>query len=102
MSDRIAAIMATQAATAFPKLAKFLAEETQITPAAAETALRIACADHSVAKEATGRQAMWKRVIDNANASIGVAPGAPAANEAQPGGRWADAVRNANASIGAI
>jgi hypothetical protein len=102
MTDRTSIITGSQAAKAFPQLAKFLAESTSLAPDVAEQALRAAAGDDVDAQEAAAHQAMWKRAVDNANASIGVPPEqAPAAAE-KPAHPWGDVVRNANASIGAV
>ena len=101
MTDRVSTITNTEAGRAFPRLARFLAENTTLPPHVAEQALRAAAGDYIGAKDVPDMSAMWKRAVDNANASIGVpADQAPAAAE-KPSHRWANAVQNANARIGA-
>ena len=80
--------MTMQAAAAFPRLARFLAESTTLAP--------------DVAEQAADMRAMWKRATDNANASISVAPEQVLAATEKPAHPWGDAVRNANARIGAV
>ena len=102
MNDRASIITGTQAAAAFPRLAKFLAENTTVAPDVAEQALQAAAGDYVVAEQAADMRAGWRRAMDNANASIGVpAEQAPVAAET-PAHPWGDVVRNANASIGAV
>ena len=71
MTDRTSIIASTQAARAFPRLAKFLAENTSVAPDVAENALRLACQDYAAAEEATDIKASWQRAVGGANASIG-------------------------------
>ena len=102
MNDRVNTICSTQAAAAFPGLAKFLAESTSLAPDICEHALRAAAGDYVAAERQSDMKGMWRRAVDNANASISIPPeSAPAAAD-KPANRWAAAVEAANAHIGAI
>ena len=101
MNDRVATITGTQAAAAFPRLAKFLAESTALAPDVAEQALQAAAGDYVVAEQAADMRAGWRRAMDNANASIGVSTKQAPLSADKPAHPWGDAVRNANASVGA-
>ena len=103
MTDRTSIIASTQAGRAFPRLAKFLADNTSIAPEVAECALRFACQDYSAAEEATDVKTSWSRAMRQAQ---GLPPetsegrSAAAAADPVPAG-WARALEQANRGPGA-
>lgn len=101
MTDRATIITGTQAARAFPRLAKFLTDNTSIAPDVAENALRIACQDYAAAEETINTRAGWSRAVAMANGSAGQLEAASTA-EQKPLGSWAAAVAAANGHVGAM
>jgi hypothetical protein len=97
MTDRTSIITGTQAARAFPRLATFLAESTNIAPDVAENALRIACQDYAAAEDAINTRAGWSRAVAMANGTTGgQASEAPTAPVDPVRAGWARALERAN------
>jgi hypothetical protein len=99
MIDRNSQILGTQAAAAFPALARFLAENTTLTPDVAELALRAAVKDYGAASDAVVTKVSWKRAVDLVNMSGGATNETIAtAKRIDP---WGAAVAAANGQVGA-
>lgn len=104
MTDRTTIITSTQAAQAFPRLARFLAESTTIAPDVAEQALQATCNDYVAAEQTADIRAGWSRAAATTNASRGLASHEPPAATAEttPASSWSAAVDNVNGQRGAI
>jgi hypothetical protein len=102
MTDRTSIITGTQAARAFPRLATFLAESTNIAPDVAENALRIACQDYAAAEDAINTRAGWSRAVAMANGTRFGQTDAEAKTDEKPLLSWAAAVAATNGHIGAM
>jgi hypothetical protein len=101
MTDRASIIIGTQAAKAFPLLAKFLAENSDMAPDAAELAIRAACQDYTAAEEAIDVKASWSRALRQAQGLSSDSPAsqAPAAPTDPIRAGWAKAMARANGGL---